>query len=246
MKKIHKILLISTILIGGLGIVNNMEGQLKYPLDEQSKNIIKQAVGEIIEEDIHSLIWKKTFHWITFFESLDGFATTGTVVADKDKVLFTTGAVSGNSANMVKTPAWQGIITFSQKSYWRTNIAVDTITAVTEYLVVGSLSSGSYYGFKTVNDSLKGVSYDGTTEKTVDLMTVAVASYNLEARYTPSNKIVFYVNGDERGTIMVNLPSPVATPNVNLFEFKITTNATGAKTMQVSFFEYLQSRNVLR
>ena len=220
--------------------------QLNLPLDQQSKKIIERTVDEFLKDKVFELIWKHTFHYITFFESFDGFSTSGTATIDKDDVQLTTGATSGNSANIVKTPAWQGLVTFSQQSYWRTTISVSTVTAVTKYFVVGSLASGSYYGFKIVDDSLKGVSYDGTTEKTVDLATISTGTYNLEARYLPSNKIIFLVNAAESGVITQNLPLPVVTVNVNFFEFKITTNANAAKTMQFSFFEYLQSRNILR
>lgn len=221
-------------------------GQLNLPLDQQSKKIIEKTVDEFLEDKIFDLIWKKTFHWTTFFESLDGFSTSGTVTVDEDDVLLTTGASDGDSANIIKTPSWQGLITFSQQSYWRTAIEVSSVAAVTKYLIVGGLASGSYYGFKIVDDSLKGVSYDGSTEKTVDLLTISTSTYNIEARYLPRNKIIFLVESAERGVITENLPSPADVANAKLFEFKVTTNENVAKSMQVSFFEYLQSRNILR
>jgi len=240
--------IIIVLLLIAVGILITMPGQLKYPLDGQSKKIIEKAVDEFIDQKVHSLIWKRTFHYVTFFESLDGFGTAGAVVTlDKDDLLLTTGGTENDAAYVVKTPAWQGMVTFSQKSYWRSSIVISSIANATTYFVVGALSAGSYYGFKVVDDSLKGVSFDGTTEKTVDLKTIeAATAYNIEARYLPSDKIVFFVNSVETGVISANLPSPAITTNVNLFELKIVTNEAAAKTIQLSFFEYLQSRNVLR
>ena len=45
-----------------------MYGQLKFPLDQQSKRIIETTVDEFLDAKIHSNLWKRTFHWITFFE----------------------------------------------------------------------------------------------------------------------------------------------------------------------------------
>ena len=220
--------------------------QLKKPLDKQSQNIIEQTVDKFLEDKIHKILWKRTFHYSTFFESLDGFGTSGTVTVDKDDVLLTTGAVSGNVSNIKKQPAWQGLISFSLKSYFRTTVSLGSVANVTEYIIVGSLDGGSYYGFKIVNATLYGVSYDGTTESTKELKTITASNYNLEARLLPRNKIVFFVEAAEHGTLYDNLPLLSSTPNIKLFEFNVTTNEDVAKTMQLSYFEYLQARNVLK
>ena len=226
--------------------------QLNLPLDQISKKIIESTVDEFLEDKIFDLVWKKTFHWITFFESLDGFNVVANAQSiDKDDVAISTSAVNGNSAYVRKTPGYQGLITFSQKSVMRTTFIIDSVANVTVYLVVGGTSSGEYYGFKVVNDSLKGVSYDGTTESTVSLQTISAnTSYNVEARFSPNDKIIFLVNATERGVLTTNLPSGISAGaeavNVNLIEFKITTNTTAAKELKFSFFEYLQSRNILR
>ena len=242
------IILILAILILGLAIFIKMEGQLKLPLDQQSKKIIERTVDEFLEDKIFDLIWKKTVHWITFFESLDGFHVTADAQSiDHNDVWIRTSAVDANSAYILKQPTLQGLITFSQKSHMRSAVSIDSVASVTAYIIVGKTGGDSYYGFKIVNNSLKGVSFDGTTEKTVDLQTISASTiYNIEARYSPADKIVFLVETVEKGVIIQNLPLRIAVVNINPMEIRITTNTTAAKTLQFSFFEYLQSRNILR
>ncbi len=229
-----------------------MTPQLKHPLDKQSKKIIEQAVDEFLDQKVFDLIWKRTFHWLTFFESLDGFGVTADAYSvDKDDVVITTSDVKDNEAKVTKTPAFQGLITFSQPSRMRTSFSISSVSDVTSYMIVGSTSSGEYYGFKIVDNSLKGVSYDGTTENAVVLQTISASTvYALEARMYPNNKTIFIVNTVEKGVSVSNLPSGItsgtAVANVNLMEFSITTGTTAAKTLQFSFFEYFQKRNVLK
>jgi len=237
-----------TIVIIFLILIIITMSQLKYPLDKKSESIIEKTVDKFLENKIFDLIWKRTFHWVTFFESLDGFSVTADA---QDLTLglveITTSAAEDNTAFVFKQPAKQGVITFSERSRMRTTLIFASVADITAYAIVGQITEGfSYYGFKVVNNTLYGVSYDGTTEKTVELQTITTAQFNVEARYTPASKIVFYVDSDEKGVINENLPSRVATPNISLMRFEITTNAEAAKTMQFSFFEYLQSRNVLR
>ena len=229
--------------------------QLKYPLDPTSKKVLEQTVDEFLEDKIFDLIWKRTFHWITFFESLDGFTMSadglGTNVLSGADLNMTTGAVSGNANEIIKQPSWQGLMTFSRRSAMRTSVVLTQVTTQTIYLVTGGLSSGSYYGFKIVNATLSGVSYNGTTETLVTLATlIGATTYNLEARYSPKDKIVFYVNSVDRGTInhavATSLPLADETSETQLMDIKLTTNTIAAKTMQVSFFEYFQLRNILK
>lgn len=260
MDKKLKLAIALTIVLAGLAVIidMNQEPQLKYPLDQTSKRIIEQTIDETLEEKVFDMIWKRTIHWITFFESLDGFSATadgaGTIAQSSGAdIIFTTGATSGNANELVKQPAEQGLLTFSRKSNMRTGMLVGQITDQTVYLVAGGLSSGSYYGFKITNATLYGVVSNGTTESTVSLATIAASTvYALEARYEPKSKVVFYVDAVERGIIQHSVAAPLpladesSTASIRLLDIKITTNAAAAKVMQVSFFEYLQHRNILR
>ena len=65
-----------------------------------------------LEDFVFDDIWKRTFHYITFFESLDGFNVSGTTSIDDTKATLTTGATSGNSAAIAKQPLNQRLTTY--------------------------------------------------------------------------------------------------------------------------------------
>ena len=138
------------------------------------------------------------------------------------------------------------MITFSRKSYFITNISFTDIADQTIYVTVGNKDTTNYYGFKVIDASLYGVTYDGTTEKTVLLQTITATTFNLEARYLPGDKVVFLVESTEKGVISSNLPVPLETANIQLMDIRIKTTTTAIKTIQVSFFEYFQARNILK
>lgn len=207
---------------------------------------------ELLSDKIFNIIWKKTFHWTTFFESLDGFFfnTGATQSTNGSYVQLATSAVLNNEVEVNKQPAYQGLITFSQKSYFRTSIDFLDTTNQTIYLTVGNKDTTSYYGFKVVGDQLYGVTFDGTTENSVLLKTITSGIYNLGAKYSPSDKVVFSVEtsdtSSESGVSSSNLPNPQSiTPNVQLMDVRIKTTEAVAKTIRISFFEYLQARNIL-
>lgn len=167
----------------------------------------------------------------------------------------TTDAVTGHSIEILKQPAMFGLATFSQRSNFRTGFAVNSTKNETAYILVGSLG-GDHYGFKVANGALYGVSSDGMHENAVSLEPISPSTpYNLEARYLPDQSVAFYASAPgvtirQVGTSTTNLPrSAVAgNPVVNntLMDIKLTTNEAAAKGLQMSFFEYLQTRNVLQ
>ena len=242
MKKLIAICIITSIL------TTIIMSQLKYPLDKRSQEIIKRTIENVLEDKIFNDTWKKTFHFMTFFESLDGYNTDGTVNIGDTQLEILTGALDTNTAGLIKQPTNQGMVTFSQKSYFRTGFLLDSTDAHETYMIIGSLAAGSYYGFKIDDTTLKGVSYDGTTESEVTLATIASGTIYgaIEARYFPNDKIVFFLNAKEVGVKSNNLPSPATVVNTNLFTYKITTNEDVAKQINITMFEYLQSRNVLK
>ena len=240
--------------------VEQMDAQrLPYPLDPNSRSVLERVTDDFLLDKVFDLTWKKMFHYLTTFESLNttnsGFGTTfvgsGTATADGTQVALATGATSGNSTEINKRPSWYGLATFNQKSNFRSTFVVDSVASQTAYIIVGATGSHDYYGFKITNGTLYGVTKDGTTENAVSLQSIlASTSYNIEARYVPGSGVSFYVNSTFKGKSTANLPRPyvsgVGVVNHNLFDIIITTNEAVAKSMRMSFFEYLQFRNVLK
>lgn len=228
-----------------------------YPPTEDFKRATEQVVDEILPDKIFDILWKKIFHYQTFFESLDGFlvSSAGVAIAN-DQLTLTTGAVSGNNESIIKQPNNQGLITFSQPSRMRSEFQVGYVAAQTGYITIGNVPTAAQgYGFKIINGSLYGVTHNGTTETTVLLQSISVnQKYKIEARYLPGEKVIFLADDPttspatkirEVGVLTATLPSPAETANTNLFQIKITTNAAAEKILRVTFLEYLQRRNIL-
>lgn len=249
-----------SITIGAYGLVGRSEAHNTsmgyYPPNEDFKRAVESTLDEILPNKIFDVVWKKTLRFTTFFESLDGWGNSGVTLSD-DQLTFTTGAVSGNFAEIFKQPNNQGLITFSQRNAFRTNIQLSQITSQTIYITTGNVRAGTEgYGFKIVDDTLYGVSHDGTTESTIKLQVLqANQKYHIEARYTPSDKIVFLADDPTTSPVITirevgvksnNLPIPDATGNTLFFYTRITTNAAAAKTMRMTFLDFLQFRDTLK
>ena len=232
-------------------------GQVDYPANTSSKASIEKAVDEFLPDKLYDIWWKKIFHYETFFDSIDGTTNSGTTL-NAAGATFTTGATSGNFAEIAKAPTPQGLITFSQPSRIRSAVNLSQITDQTIYIVTGGIgATDARYGFKIVNAVLSGVTnVSGGTETLVTLATLASGqNYNIEARYIPNIGVSFYVDDPttspatsirEVSRITSNLPSANAVSRTDLMYIRITTNAAAAKTMTMAFFEYLQRRNILK
>jgi hypothetical protein len=236
-------------------------GKVLLPVDLDSQKAIELATDNFLKDKIFDLIWKKLFHYFTMFESLDGWDASitggGSANLDGANLVLTTGAINGNFTHELKRPAIQGLMTFSQKSAFRTSVNLTSVADVTVRIVVGN-TGGSYYGFKIVDNTLYGISSNAGlgAENSLALQTLSATNdYHLEARHKPNDAIVFLVDDPttspttsirEVGSISSSLPSAAAVVNDNIFSVKITTNAAAAKAIQLSFMEYLQFRNVLK
>ena len=251
MKRAVIILLISIgltiIMTDNFDFGQKQSNQSFYPPSVDFKAAVDATLTEKLPDRIFDLVWKKTFHYSTFFESLDGFEKTAGVSLTSDQyITLLTTAVSGNNQNISKKPLIQGLITFSQKSYFRSDLYFVNNTAQTIYLIVGQKTADAY-GFKIVNGTIYGVTRNGANESTVSLGSITAGDdMNLEARYYPNDKVIFLTDSIEKGVSTTNLPSSANSPTQFLFYTDITTNEAVAKEMRMSFFEYFQKRNILQ
>lgn len=234
-----------------------------FPFTPNQTVAVRKVIDDYLPDEMLNLVWKNLFSYRTNFESLSGFTVStsagpvGSVTLNSDNINLTTGTTSSNFAEVSKDWLNIGVPTFSQPSNFRTSFSfTQTPANLTAYIVVGSIASTgtSYYGFKIVNAILYGVSSNnGTTgEKTIQILTSVTSNiYGIEARYIPSKGITFYVGvpsgllsnaQSPRGTITSNLPSPALTVNQNIMDVKITTNTSAAKSLTISYFDYLQTK----
>ena len=237
----------------------NKISQFKFPLDVQDKKIIE----DIVNDRVFNSVWDKYFYFSTLFESADGYDLTGGGASGSnvspDGLVLNTGAVLNNSVSFNKTPNPTGpgetfnILSFQKDQHFRANFAVDSTTNVTGYITRGVNYGANYpyYGFKILNNTLKGVSRDNNTdgESTVDLMTISVnTTYVGEAKYYPQAKIVFYIRNattghlEEKGTLTTKLPKATNTNNKAFYEYFVSTQDANNKMLTSSFLEYIQKR----
>lgn len=217
-----------------------------------------------VEEVVFDAVWKDYFYFSTLFESADGYEILGAGAAGSgvsvDGLVLNTGAVLNNSASFDKTPSPTGpgqtmnILSFKQRQRFRANFAVDSITKITAYITRGVQYGADYpyYGFKIVDNKLKGVSKDTDAggEAAIDLMTIAVnTTYIVEARLLPGEKVLFYVVNnttkklEEIGILTTKIPSLSNTNNKTFFEYFVSTQDSDNKMLTSSFFEYIQKRD---
>lgn len=245
-----------TIIVLALIITTNIarSNMTYYPPNEDFKNAVRQALDEMLPEKTLDLIWKKTFHWLTLFEGVDnannGFVNnivgTGTIVYSGNDLILTTSAAANDITETRKEPSWQGLVTFSQRSFMRSSLVINSTTNQEIYIKVGRFDTQGY-GFKVTNATLAGTTHSGSAESTVNLQALSTGTaYQLEARYLPSKGVIFFVDGIEKGSLSTNLPSPAVTVNSYIMTLRVKTTTTAARNMQVSHFEYLQARNILK
>ena len=229
---------------------NEEKNQIKTPELSNEGLIRMLALDSNFTDLLIQRVWRQMFTWATFFESLDGFtdnSSGGSISIDGTDITLNSSATSGNYAELIKQPNWQGVSTFYAKNMFRTAVVFNSNTNQEAYLVFGNLSD-KYYGFKVSNGTLYGVVNNGTTETTVELQSISVSTtYNLEAVYYPKDKVVFYVNAggikwEPKGIITSGLMKPEKSVITHIMDIKIKTNENAAKTMQLSFWQYLQSR----
>lgn len=218
-------------------------------MDSKSKNILMN----IISSRLFATEWGAFSHFLTFFESIDGYTQiafgTGAVTIDGTGVQLTTGTTSANSTQLIKNPVNQNFLTFAYQSFFRTafqfTVGGGVITAFSAYYGIG-IHTGDFYGFKIASGHLYGCTRLASTETLVQIITTVVVStiYDLEARYYPADRVDFLIGGILVGSLNKTLPNNYATSNQNFLEVFLATGENASKVLSTSFFEYVQARNI--
>jgi len=229
--------------------------QLQLPLDQATQQIIGIAINNYLMNNLQDLLWRKVLSWLTLFDSLSGYTTTGTAAVSGSALTLTIGSTSGNSASAQKLPAQQNLLDYSKRIFFRCSATPATSNA-THYIVVGqaiNTTGDQYFGFKIVNGALYAVvSNNGTSnELLVEIATSVSGQINLEARYFPqSSKIMFFYDQTIQNTEPACVISNPAVLPIGLFSsifhafVKTTTNS--AATLVLSYFEFMQQLNIVK
>lgn len=220
-------------------------GQLQYPLDPESKAAVRQVVDEILTDKSMDIVWNNS-HWMSFIESsvwarsLTGSATVAYVAGTN----LATGATSGSVAELRTDDQSDTKLTFTnaktqQRIRTQFKVSSGAMNNQVAYIVRGDTTNDTYYGFMVVDASLYAVSRNGGAQSASLLKTIGADTlYELEARFYPSNRVVFYVDRTATATISTNLPTGV---NLQMLgNFSIQNSTTASKNMTVYYYEYLQ------
>lgn len=227
--------------------------QLENPADATTEGIINTLIDRLLPSKILDIFWNKLFYWSTWFEAADGYDITtsgsGAAAPTGNAFVLTSDTSTNTSTEITKFPNTQNILRWDRKQRMRATISTPTaVTSQEAYVVVGNVNGGTineHYGFRINNATLQGTVSDSATQVTVDLDTAVSTSsdYNVEARYIPYKEVTFYVDGIAKGKLTSNLPSGAASiTHDNLFDAWIKTTTNAARTLRISFFEFIQER----
>lgn len=239
-------------------------GKLSNPPDQQTVDIMKKAANDFLPDTLIDLMWDNIFYYHNYFESLDGWSLANTGVATGITgagVTLETGAVIDNETSIVKFPEIQNVLTFDQRSRFRSSFELLSNSANMEFNVTYGFGANGmvfrHYGFRVQGGQLLGVTANGTAESTVVLLPAVQDSdrYVVEARLFPGNKVVFLVTDaagtllKERGVLTTNLPKGDVHPADDdgaWFHFLVRTKAAAAKSVYFDFAEYIQEKIISR
>jgi hypothetical protein len=197
----------------------------------------------VFEQALFDYLWKKTFHYTTFFESLEGFHRAGNASVDGNQLILSTGESANSFAQVFKQPEWQGILSFGERSAFRTSVTINNPKEMTAYITVG-LHGTNGYGFKIDNGTLYGVTHNDTTEEVVRLTPLNSGVYNISARLEPKSSVSFYVNDAKLGSITKTIPTQKLAPFLQIMDIYLLTKEPLQKSLQLSFFDYMQTRGL--
>jgi hypothetical protein len=135
--------------------------------------------------------------------------------------------------------------TFSNNRKFKTKISLSSVTDIKGYVVSGDISSilsfvtstKRHFGFYILDNALYGTCADGTTQSTVLLQSISATQYLLEAVFTASGSVKFYVDGTYKDQLTTNLPS--GTTGATTLIFYGLKDDSGAGSKHMTFDEVL-------
>lgn len=233
---------------------------IPYPLSAQDKQILKDAMRSIIPDIIIDVVWDRYFYWAMAFDSVtEGWATSIAGSGTGGAVSFTGGIATLTSHNVsgdvtsVEKNSNNDLIDWSKHSRFRFDFNPSgSVSNVIRRMLVGRELNGvnyySHYGFSVSGSTISGICGDKTNnaQSSVVLKTGITSSdlIRCEARFYPNSRIVFYVDGVEKGSLSTNLPKTDNDTGYNpeLFYFGVETAAAANKSMILSFMEFIQQK----
>lgn len=218
-------------------------------IDHLAASIIADKIKDWEVVKLGGSFDRTDFHWITFFESLDGFSQlktlTGYITLWGTALEIGTGATINSYALIYKELYVSNAFSWDQNRRLRTRIYFNTNTNQTMYFAFGntqSIPTTKFIGFKVLNGDIYAVVSDGSTETLVDTtINISVTTaYDFEVIYTAGVDAKFYINGVLKATISSDLPSGLTNAN-SLLSFFVSSQAAANKSIYVSYWDIWQN-----
>lgn len=224
-------------------------GTLQHPQDtpvritQHLDNPSKDNLEQIIADRILDIVWNEYYYYSTTFDSIDRYLVSinsGSVSITSSGISITTGG-TGTDEDSAFLPVSSDLLSTKKEARFRLSNKLDSTSNVNWFaLTLEDSTAADYTGFRMMNGSIYGVSSHASTETDVLLQTyIAGTFYQLELRYFPGQRVDFYVNGIQLGTIIVNLPTLTPT---RIVDIGLSESTASAKTSTTSYFEFIHRK----
>lgn len=261
MKKILTITLAIALII----IIMPKNQQIKYPLDETSKQIIRQVAQEVVDDRVFEAVFSKYIYLSTIFEGDSGWGIIDSSAnqsgATNIGMTLETGASSNDTTEVFKGVFGNNSFSFDERAKFRSSIYINGSGSFNDeniiyHLTVGSITGtvNPHYGFRAENGTLYGITSDGNNSSEKELMSIDDNQiYMVEAIFTPNTSVIFKVSDGaqfpqskqllkERAVMREDLPSGFMSFPINIFSAQLETTEDAAKQARIPFIEYIQNR----
>lgn len=177
-----------------------------------------------------------SMYYATYFDSVDGFATTGTVTPGEQHVALTTAATSGASATLRKKLPYTMQFDASKPYSIRMGIGYSGYNAITGYAGIGTPASKQFVGISYRDGAIYGCRGDGSSlVETAELSTSGGGNTTADKEICISaadGKIVWQATYGSKIEATTYLPTRLGDDTLLYAEVKTTMAA--AKTMWLS------------
>lgn len=227
--------------------------QLQYPLDQESRRILREALRDILPPLLLELTWNSYVYINDHFEHIGGYNTGGagsTVAVNSNGIILTTGSTTNNVAYASRpNSSTYDVFNMNKNQKFRVVVSVADVSDCEATFVVGETSlvgsSDIYYGFEIIDGAINGICENGGSQQTVNLNTTVGDTdvVRLEAHLVNQDArkrhIVFHVNGVQRGALSAEVPES-QTALADLFNAHVKTTTSATRDFVVYNFEYIQ------
>ena len=242
-------------------IIDSMEDRIKtletkqvslpYPLSFNDKEILLRWLKDGgLSSVLFDVNWDDYLYYHTFFEGADvgmqsNTGTGGNVgpggVGTFGALTLSSGTTLNNEVTTQLSRVTENLLDYNNKQRFKTNFYLQTVDNVEAYLANNiSSANNDAYGFHIVNSELRGFVDIRTTKTEVVLATLTGGVvYEVEARLNPLDKVVFYVDDVELGTISSVLPNG---DNDGLIYMSVKTTNTVNKDLTIERWELIAQR----